>query len=172
MILSPSSSYPTLLSALVHVLRSVLCTVCSYYCRILPVKLSSLGSAPPFWSALNEFLYPLLLNCKKKYQLAVYSSNLYILTQTFDTQFNSLQLHFSWICTCQARWQINLFSPERMIKTTKGGWTFDSIDETPWCYHSKETSLVVLSHDTIFSQHFKKWNLALLFNFDFNQFWP
>ena len=28
--------------------------------------------------------------------------------------------------------------------------TFESVDEILWCYHSNETSLAVLSHDTIY----------------------
>ena len=27
---------------------------------------------------------------------------------------------------------------------------FESVDEIPWCYHSNETSLAVLSHGTIY----------------------
>ena len=39
---------------------------------------------------------------------------------------------------------------ERITESCKVVLPFENVDEMPWCYHSNETFLAVLSHGTIF----------------------
>jgi len=43
--------------------------------------------------------------------------------------------------------------------------TFDSVDEIPWCDHSNETLLTVLSHGTIYIQVFYKMKFGIRLEF-------
>ena len=43
--------------------------------------------------------------------------------------------------------------------------TFESMDEIQWCYHSNETSLVVLSHGAIYFEAFYKLKFGYFVHF-------
>jgi len=52
------------------------------------------------------------------------------------------------VCFCMRCLTLSL--PEADMETCKVDLTFESVNEILWCDHSKETSLTVLSHGTIY----------------------
>ena len=49
---------------------------------------------------------------------------------------------------------LTLSLPECLIEFCKVTLTFESVNEILWCDHSNESSLPVLSHDTIYFSKF------------------
>ena len=106
------------------------------------------------FSSLSRFA----LRTKKKGRLLVnyearrpLTKNQKIISWTLD----AVLIFFSHLALPRSTSHLN--NAELIMASLKLGLTFNSVNETLWCYHSNESSLAVLSHGTIY--------LACSFNF-------
>ena len=57
--------------------------------------------------------------------------------------------------------------PESIMETCNVVLTFESVDEIPWCDHSNEISLTILSHGTVCLAGFEKLKIVIFLEFLF-----